>query len=68
MIEIDGWKSAASGVDCSAVAKQVDRRAAAKQVDRHAAAKQNDRFAVAKKVDWDPAVGVKGEQAHAQRR
>jgi hypothetical protein len=29
MIGIDGWKSAANGVDCSAVAKKVDRCAIA---------------------------------------
>jgi hypothetical protein len=33
MIEIDGSKSAADGVDCSAVAKQVDRAAVAKKID-----------------------------------
>jgi hypothetical protein len=49
MIEIDGSKSAADGVDCSAVAKQVDRCAIAKQ---------NDRAAVAKKIACDADVDV----------
>jgi len=59
MIEIDGWNSAANGVDCSAVAIQIDRLAVA-GTNRH--------LATANKAAWRAYDDENLSSARARRR
>jgi len=59
MIEIDGWNSAANGVDRSAVAIQIDRLAVAKT---------NGHLAAANKIAWRTAADDKLASARSRRR
>jgi len=59
MIEIDGWNSAANGVDRSAVAIQIDRLAVAGT---------NRRLAATNKIAWRAAADEKPASARARRR
>jgi hypothetical protein len=59
MIEIDGWNSAANGVDRSAVAIQIDRLAVAET---------NGHLAAANKIAWRAADDENLSSARARRR
>jgi len=56
MIEIDGWNSAANGVDRRAVAIQIDRSPVA----------ETGRFADANKIAWRAAADEKLASARAR--